>query len=119
MADDGSGTAGTCGVRSHPAGTPVGTLAVVCRIQHPATTAGRPVLPIAAPPSRAEAVPLSADGTTRTSGGVGVGGSSTSPPPPGAEWVRFVGGAHGPVEQAVVESFQGRIVDRAGQAAAD
>jgi hypothetical protein len=33
--------------------------------------------------------------------------------------VRFVGGAHGPVEQAVVESFQGRIVDRAGQAAED
>ena len=121
MQEDGSGSAGTCGAQSHPAGTPLATLAVGvrCRIHDPATADGRPVLLLVTPPSVSEAVLLSADGTTRNFVDVGPGGISMSPPPPGADRVRFEGAAAGPVEQAVVESPEGWIVDRAGRRAED
>jgi hypothetical protein len=42
-----------------------------------------------------------------------------APPPPGADRVRFEGPSAGPVELAVVDSPDGRIVDREGRRAED
>lgn len=62
---------------------------------------------------------LSADGTTRNSFDVGPHGIAISPPPPGANRVRVEGPSAGAMEQAVVESADGRIVDRDGRSAED
>lgn len=110
-----------CGAQSHPAGTPVDALAVAvrCRIGPEGADGGEPVLLVVTPAPVIQAVLLSADGTTRNFFDVGPGALSLSPPPPGADRVRFEGPAVDPVELSVVESAEGRIVDREGRRAED
>ncbi len=116
---EGLDSGGVCGGQSHPAGTPVDSLAVAvrCRIGEAGRGSGEPVLLIVTPGTIARAVLMSADGTTSTSHEVGAGAFTMAPPAPGADRVRFEGPSVGPVEQAVVDSPELQIVDREGRRA--
>jgi hypothetical protein len=109
--------AGLCGAQSHPAGTPVDTLtvAVRCRIGEGGADVDEHFLLIVTPGTVTRALLLSADGATITANDVGAGAFSMSPPPPDADRVRFEGPPGAPVEQAVVGSPDGWIVDRDGR----
>ena len=111
-------SAGVCGAQSHPAGTPVDSLAVAvrCVVEDGNGVAGDPVLLLVTPGTVAVVEVVSTNGATRTFE-VLPGGLSMSAPPPGAARVRF-DGPTGRIEQAIVSSER-QIVDREGRRAED
>ncbi|WP_116450261.1 hypothetical protein [Blastococcus litoris] len=112
MAPDGSGSAGTCGMQAHPAGTPVDRLAVgaTCLV---AGAPGDPsVLVTYATPAFDQ---VDVDAAGGASGGVRARGFGTVAPAPGDGTLRATGAGVEPLELALVEATPDGIVDRQGR----
>jgi hypothetical protein len=116
IAESGAGTAGTCGMQSHPAGTPLDALSVaaVC------TSVGDPVdrVLVVYVGTAAGAYEVEDQDGHVVAGGNG-GGLATVEPAPTRAVLRVVSPEAEIVEQAVVDSVPDEIVDLAGRGAED
>ena len=116
IAESGAGTAGTCGMQSHPAGTPLDQLSVAAVCTPVETAPERALMTYAARSATAFEVEDS-DGHVVSGGSPG--GIATVWPAPARAILRVVTPEAEIVEQAVVDAVPDQIVDLAGRGVDD